>query len=94
MPYKCDQCDYACTYQSALSQHLKRHSDERPFNCNQCNYASSQAVHLTTHLMQHSGDKPKKCNQYCNIAMLICVLTAKCSEDTCVKTHGEDKPKK
>ena len=64
-PYKCDQCDYACSDPSALIQHLKRHSGERPFNCNQCNYASSQAVHLMT----HCRDKPNKCNR-CKFACL------------------------
>ena len=74
---KCDQCDYARADPSALSQHLKRHSGERPFNCNQCNYASSQAVHLTTHLIKHCRDNPNKCNQ-CKFA---------CSQPSVLRTH-------
>ena len=43
---KCNQCDFASAYASALSTHLKIHSGEKSNKCNQCDYASSQAGHL------------------------------------------------
>ena len=47
---KCNQCDFASSYKSAMRIHLKTHNGEKSYNCNQCNYASSQAGHLRTHL--------------------------------------------
>ena len=60
---KCNQCDFASSYASALRRHLKTHSGEKPNRCNQCDYASSQASDLRKHLTIHSGEKPNKCTQ-------------------------------
>ena len=60
---KCNLCDYASFYASALKTHLKMHSGEKSNKCNQCDYASSRAGHLRTHLKTHSGEKSNKCNQ-------------------------------
>ena len=54
---KCNQCDFASSYASALRTHLKIHSGEKS-KCNQCDYASSDASNLRTHLKTHSGEKP------------------------------------
>ena len=37
--YKCNQCDFASSYASALRTHLKKHSGEKPNKCNQCDFA-------------------------------------------------------
>ena len=47
---KCNQCDYASDWTSALRRHLKTHSGEKSNKCNQCGYASTQADNLTTHI--------------------------------------------
>ena len=60
---KCNQCDFASSYASALRRHLKNHSGEKPYKCNQCDYASSKAGNLRAHLKTHSGEKSNKCNQ-------------------------------
>ena len=59
---KCNQCDYASSYASALRAHLKLHSGEKLNKCNQCDYASSYASALKTHLKIHSGEKPPVVN--------------------------------
>ena len=42
---KCDQCDFASSYSSALKTHLKTHSGEKSNKCNQCDYPSlGQAI--------------------------------------------------
>ena len=38
---KCNQCEYASFYASALKTHLKIHSGEKSNKCNLCDYASS-----------------------------------------------------
>ena len=43
---KCNQCDFASFYASALRRHLKTHSGEKPNKCSQCDYASSHASDL------------------------------------------------
>ena len=52
---KCNQCEYASSYASALKAHLKMHSGEKPNKCNLCDYASAHAGNLRTHLKTHSG---------------------------------------
>ena len=66
---KCNQCDFASSYASALRTHLKTHSGEKSEKCNQCDYACSDPSALRSHLKTHSGEKPYKCNQ-CNYASI------------------------
>ena len=60
---KCNQCDFASSYASALRAHLKTHSGEKPNKCNQCDYESLNAGNLKRHLKVHSGEKSNKCNK-------------------------------
>ena len=60
---KCNQCDYASSYPSALKLHLKTHSGEKPNKCNQCDFACSDPSSLRTHMKTHSGEKSNKCDQ-------------------------------
>ena len=64
---KCNQCDYASSYASALWIHLKMHSGKKSNKCKQCDFASSRVGDLRTHLKTHSGEKSNKCNQ-CDFA--------------------------
>lgn len=36
-PYKCQQCGQQYAYQYQLTQHLYKHSDQKPFPCPRCN---------------------------------------------------------
>ena len=58
---KCNQCDSAFFYASALRTHLKTHSGEKSNKCNQCDYASSEVGDLRKHLKTHSGEEPNRC---------------------------------
>ena len=60
---KCSQCDFASSYASSLSIHLKMHSGEKSNKFNLCDYASSWAGDLKKHMKMHSGEKTNKCNQ-------------------------------
>ena len=64
---KCNQCDFASSYASALWTHLKTHSGEKSSKCNQCDYASSRAGDLRAHLKTHNREKSNKCN-HCDYA--------------------------
>ena len=41
---KCNHCDYATSYASALRTRLKTHRGEKTNKCSQCEFASFQAV--------------------------------------------------
>ena len=41
---KCNQCDFASAYASALRAHFKKHSEEKPNKCNPCDYVTSHAL--------------------------------------------------
>ena len=60
--HKCNQCDYASVYGSALRKHLKLHSGEKS-KCSHCDLAFTHTGHLKTHLITHSLEKPNKCNR-------------------------------
>ena len=46
-PFKCNQCDNACTSSGNLQQHMRMHTGERPFKCNQCDKTYKWKSHLT-----------------------------------------------
>ena len=56
---KCNQCDFASSYASALRTHMISHSGEKSNKCSQCDYASSHGSHFRRHLKTHSGEKRK-----------------------------------
>ena len=60
---KCNQCDYATAYASALRKHLIIHSWKKSNKCNQCDYVSCRESDLRTHLKTHNGENPNKCSQ-------------------------------
>jgi hypothetical protein len=62
-PYKCNECGKACVQQSALTQHLRTHSGEKPYICDFdfCGLRFSRQHHLTQHKRIHTGEKPYCC---------------------------------
>ena len=66
---KCNQCDFASSYASALRAHLKTHSGEKSIKCNQCDYASMQ--------VEESQEEIKRLQQ-----MWLCILWSRQLEDT------------
>ena len=84
---KCNQCDFASSYASALRAHLKTHSGEKPNKCNQCDFASSQAGNLRVHLKTHSREKP---NIYqSNLPSLPTYLTFLPEKPTCFNSVSQ-----
>ena len=47
---KCNQCDFASFYASALRRHLKTHSGEKSNKCSQSDFTCSLAGNLRRHL--------------------------------------------
>ena len=60
---KCNQCDYASSYTSALKTHLNTHSEEKANKCSQCDFACLDRSSLRRHLKKHSKWKSNKWNQ-------------------------------
>ena len=57
-PFKCNQCNYACTHSSDLHRHMRTHSGE-----NRCSKAYKHKIDLTKHLKIHNRERSNKCGQ-------------------------------
>lgn len=62
-PFKCDECDYACSDSTNLKRHKRKHTGEKPFKCDECDYTCNQKAHLDAHCRIHTGEKPYKCDE-------------------------------
>ena len=52
---KCNQCDFASSWEDILRRHLKKHSGEKSNKCNQCDFVSSWTSALRKHMMNHNN---------------------------------------
>ena len=61
--YKCEQCDYSCSTNGHLKQHIKMvHDKIKDIDCEQCDYKCSTNGDLNKHIKQvHS--KIKDCER-------------------------------
>ena len=59
--WQCPQCDYSTPVKQYITQHIRRHTGEKPFKCPLCNYRAAQKQSVTYHMRRHTGEKPFKC---------------------------------
>ena len=52
-PFKCNQCNYACTSSGNLQEHMRKHTGEKPFKCNRCDKSFKHKKSLTSHSQTH-----------------------------------------
>ena len=62
-PYKCTQCDYACSRATTLIRHIKTHSLQKPNQCKWCDFSSITKSSLSQHLLTHSGERYYHCKE-------------------------------
>ncbi|KAL4629809.1 zinc finger protein 516-like isoform X1 [Arapaima gigas] len=51
--YACNICGKSFPFQSSLSQHMRKHTGERPYKCPYCEHRASQKGSLKLHIRSH-----------------------------------------
>lgn len=59
--WQCPQCEYSTPVKQYITQHIRRHTGEKPFKCSLCEYRAAQKQSVTYHMRRHTGEKPFKC---------------------------------
>ena len=57
-PFACSECEYKCSYQNILNEHLKTHKKETSptqFECSECDHKCSNKTELNEHMNVHSN---------------------------------------
>lgn len=62
MPNECELCEKSFRSPSALRQHMRTHSVEKPFKCTVCGKGFSKSWSLTSHMQTHSSEWQYKCD--------------------------------
>ncbi|XP_035683622.1 endothelial zinc finger protein induced by tumor necrosis factor alpha-like [Branchiostoma floridae] len=60
--FLCDECDRPFLSRSALIQHKRTHTGEKPFACKDCHKTFAQKTTLIRHCRSHTGEKPFVCD--------------------------------
>ncbi|XP_073451438.1 uncharacterized protein [Aquarana catesbeiana] len=61
--FSCPECGKCFLYKSALNEHIRSHTGEKPYFCPECGKCFSRTSNLYTHRRLHTGEKLHSCSE-------------------------------
>ena len=84
--YECHKCNYKCSYENILKDHMETHTEEIYFLCSECKINCKSQEELTNHLSTHIKEKMFNCTE-CDLSFISNELLEKH-----LLTHTAEKP--